>query len=73
MVSPSTISDLRAEIQRLQEQKRRIDRDIQALETTLRYFEGLEEGQHSEPKQSNIEATDGNDELEDEDEDDVPW
>ena len=52
MVNPSTISDIQAEIHRLQEQKLRIDNDIQALETTLQYFEGLERIQHSGPKQS---------------------
>ena len=44
MDNKSTISDLRAAISRLKAEKRSIDEQLQALTTTLLYFEGANQG-----------------------------
>lgn len=50
MNSESTIGDLRAAISQLEAEKRRIDEQLRALTTTLRYFESVQsEGDHTSP------------------------
>ncbi len=49
MSNESTIGDLRSAISRLEAEKRRIDEQLRALTTTLRYFESVELGGTSSP------------------------
>ena len=50
MTNESTISDLRAAIQRLEAEKREIEKQHRALVTTLRYFENPEQASAPESR-----------------------
>ena len=50
MTNPSTISDLRAALKDVEEKKRLLDEQHRALVTTLRYFEGLDDGSKPQPR-----------------------